>query len=249
MAVVVRFLVAVFQASRDEKLEFVWATLRISETRLCVPLHHLESRPWSMVTGEESANGRSRNWWISPLCNFITEALRWSSLMESISARLLWITFPGCICPHDTYPLFRKVIYSPAAWVTAQVWFLLLMFPVTWVQWFIASFKVGMTQCYWLDLVIHFLYFFLKWLNSECVLELLYLVDLVYQPLFKMLVCLRGLLGRAVSPASPLIGLGRLLLCGRHWSQSSSASDLDSLQSWPGTWVAPVLPLTPTFTR
>lgn len=186
---------------------------------------------------------------LSPLCNFITEAPRWSCLTESISARLLWITFLGCICPHDTYPLFRKVIYSPAAWVTAQVWFLLLVFPVTWVQWFIAPFKVGVTQRYWLDLVMHFLYFFLKCLNSECVLELLYLVDLVYQLPFKMLICLRGLLGRAVSPASPLTGLGRLLLCGRHWSLRSSALALDSFRSWPGNWVAPVLPLTPTFTR
>lgn len=120
MDVGVRFLVAVFQARREEKLASVWVTLGMSGTRLCAPctIWGVGHGAWSLES-EESADGMRGEWQISSLCNFITGTVRWSCLTESISTRLLWISFPGCICSHDTYPLSRKVIYSPAGWVTA----------------------------------------------------------------------------------------------------------------------------------
>lgn len=76
------------------------------------------------------------------------------------------------------------------------------MAPVNPAQWVTAPF--GVAQCHWLDLVMHFLsFFFWKSLSGECVLELLWLVVPVYHLPFKMLVCLKDLLGRAGSPASP----------------------------------------------
>lgn len=95
MEVGVRFLVAVFQASSEEKLAFVCVTWEMTETRLHAPLNHMESGPRSMVTSEERADGTRGKWQITPLCNFITGAMRWSHLTESISTRLLWVAFPG----------------------------------------------------------------------------------------------------------------------------------------------------------
>lgn len=47
----VRFPVVVFQASREEKLGFVWVTSEMAGTTLCT-LYHMGSGPWSVVTRE-----------------------------------------------------------------------------------------------------------------------------------------------------------------------------------------------------
>lgn len=51
MDIVVRFLVIVFLASREEKLASVWVPSGMSGTRLCT-LHQMGSGPWSVVTRE-----------------------------------------------------------------------------------------------------------------------------------------------------------------------------------------------------
>lgn len=83
MEVGVRFLVAVFQASSEEKLAFVCVTWEMTETRRHAPLHHMESGPRSMVTSEERADGTRGKWQITPLCNFITGAMKWSHLTKA----------------------------------------------------------------------------------------------------------------------------------------------------------------------
>lgn len=91
-----------------------WMEIGVRFHALCT-VCHMGSGPWTMVTGQwGECWWREGKWQISSVCNFIMGALRWSCLTESISTRLLSISFPGYICSHD-------IIHYPGKRSTAQL--------------------------------------------------------------------------------------------------------------------------------
>lgn len=210
----VRFLVAVFQASSEEKLSFVCLTCGMSGSRLCAryTIKGVGHGVWS-PDSEESANGKKEGD-RSPLC--VTSSQEpwdrapWQKAfpqdyfgLASLGASFLSVLthYPGksstvqlaewlprCECCFSC-PLLVQSSDSRPFWSWGNSMLL--------TQFGDASPPLFSRKSE-------------NWVCSGTFL----LVDLVCLLSFNMLICPRGLQERAGSPANPLTGWRRLPLCG-----------------------------------